>query len=353
MAPGHHGNDNPSVPAVGLLRSPDPIVIAHRGASGWIPEQTLEAFDKAIEHGADAIEFDVVPTRDGVLLARHENELSATTNVANLGAFASRQATREIDGAPITGWFAEDFDTAEIRALRARQRYDFRDHALDDQFPVPTLNDVLEWLLRRRHSLRREIGLFIEIKHPTYFAGVGFDVARTLDRTLAQYNLADSGSGVVLMSFETKVLRDLRSRTELPLVQLLDAPQSRPFDWEGSGISRTYGDMVKSGGLAEIAQYADGIGPWKRLIVPAQDSNSDGPAARGLHLAEPTSLISDAHEMGLFVCSWTFRDEPRFLAANYDGKPRREYEQFFRLGIDAVITDFPDTALAAKEGRSP
>jgi glycerophosphoryl diester phosphodiesterase len=338
---------------VGHFCSARRVVIAHRGASGRLPELTLEAFDLAIDQGADAIELDIVPTRDGVLLARHENQLSVTTDVADHAAFNSRQMTKVIAGGAITGWFAEDFLASEIGSLRARQRFGFRDHSPDDRFSVPTLDDVLEWLHRRRRSGRRELRLFIEIKHPTYFARNGLDVADLLSRTLADHGLLERGWGVVAMSFETGVLHDLRDRSELPLIQLLDAPQSRPFDRTEAGDSRTYADMITPRGLAEISQYAVGIGPWKRLIVPARDFDVDGAATGAVHLAEPTSLISDAHAAGLFICPWTFRDEPQFLAADYAGDPKREYEHFFRLGVDAVITDFPDTAVAGRTRMVP
>jgi glycerophosphoryl diester phosphodiesterase len=325
-----------------------PIVIAHRGASGQLPEQTLEAFDLAIEHGADAIELDVIPTRDAVLLARHENELSITTNVADQPSFVSRRTTRVVDGEPMTGCFAEDFTAEEIRTLRARQRFAFRDHSRDDKFMVPTLDEVLEWRKRRSETLGRRIGIFIEIKHPTYFKHNGFDIADILVAGLSRHHASKRDSGIALMSFETRVLRDLRERCELPLIQILDAPDLRPFDWTDSGDTRTYANLISPAGLAEIVTYADGIGPWKRLIVPTLSSDADGGNANLLRLAPPTSLIDDAHATGLFVCSWTFRDEPRFLAADYAGDAKREYKQFYSLGIDGVISDFPKTAHAGR-----
>ena len=336
------------VRSIGPFHSRTPIVIAHRGASGRMPEQTLEAFDLALDQGADAIELDVVPTRDRVLIARHENELSLTTDVADHGEFESRRLSRGIEGNTITGWFAEHFLAAEIRTLRARQRFPFRDHLLDDRFTIPTLDEVLEWLISRRKALGRPIGLFIEIKHPTHFVGIKIDVADLLLRMLASHNLLGADAGVVAMSFETRVLRGLRSRTDLPLVQLLDAGESQPFDWNHAGDERTYADMITPAGLAEIARYANGIGPWKRLIVPAESEDKEGGAGGISRLAGPTSLITDAHAAGLFVCSWTFRDEGQFLASNYAGDPKKEYEQFYQLGLDGVITDFPETAVAAR-----
>lgn len=327
---------------------PRPSIIAHRGASGRFPEQTLEAFDLVIAQGADAIELDIVPTRDGVLLARHESELSATTNIADLRAFSNRRTCRMIEGVALDGWFTDDFTANEIQSLRARQRFDFRDHSLDDRFAVPTLDDVLRW----RAALARTVQVFIEIKHPTHFESIGLPVFQMLIQALQRHDLLSLDSGAVLMSFETKVLRDLRSRTDLPLIQLLDVPDARPFDWIVANDSRTYADLLTPAGLAEIATYADGIGPWKRMIIPARTSDRDGATAHDLQLAPPTSLIADAHAAGLFVCAWTFRDEPRFLASDYAGDPRREYAQFIQLGLDGIITDFPATAVREAANRT-
>jgi glycerophosphoryl diester phosphodiesterase len=317
-----------------------PLIIAHRGASGLLPEQTLEAFGLAVAQGADAIEFDIVPTRDGVLIARHESELSATTNVADCDALVARRNTRSIDGRTATGWFAEDFGIDEIRMLRARQRFAFRDHCFDDRFNVPTLDDVLEW----RSHIRPSLPLFIEIKHPSYFAGIGLPIPELLLSTLGRHDALGPETGIALMSFETRVLQELRARTALPLIQLLDDANARPFDWTVANDSRTYAELLTPEGLAHVATYADGIGPWKRLIVPALTRDADGVARDALSLAAPTSLIRDAHAAGLFVCAWTFRDEPQFLAADYAGDPRREYEQFLQLGLDAFTTDFPGSA---------
>lgn len=332
------------LPRVSRLSRPAvrPLVIAHRGASGIVPEQTIEAFDLAVRLGADAIELDFVPTRDGVLLARHENELSATTNVADRPEFATRHATRIIEGGTTRGWFSDDFTADEIDCLRARQRLPFRDHSFDDRFPIPALDDVLRW----RSSFDPAPRIFVEIKHPTYFAGRGLAISPLLTQTLARHGLLDRDGGVVLMSFETQVLRDLRSTTDLPLIQLLDAPGAQPYDWTASGDSRTYADLLTAKGLAEIATYADGIGPWKRLIVPAAGPDADD-AAADVTLAAPSSLIDDAHAAGLFVCAWTFRDDPPFLARDYQGDAAREYAHFRPLALDAFITDFPATALTA------
>jgi glycerophosphoryl diester phosphodiesterase len=331
------------IPTVFKQTSSHPIIIAHRGACGILPEQTLEAFDLAIQQGANTIELDIVPTRDGILLARHENELSLTTNVSDEARLSARRTTRLIDAGAMTGWFTEDLTADEIQTLRARQRFEFRDHSHDHQFAIPTLDDVLRW--KDRQS--KKVGVFIEIKHPTYFTRIGLDPTSLLLRTLESHGLNERESGIVLMSFETRVLRELRDRTPVPLVQLLDAPQAQPFDWAESKDPRTYADLINPAGLKQISTYADGIGPWKRLIVPACESDTDGMVHDRPQLARPTSLIADAHAAGLFVCSWTFRDESRFLAADYADDPAREYRQFSQLKINGLITDYPATATAA------
>ena len=313
------------------------MVIAHRGASGQLPEQTLEAFQLAVDQGADAVEFDVVPTRDGVLLARHESELSATTNVAEHGEFASRRRTRTIDGTEVTGWFADEFSADEIRRLKARQRFAFRDASHDDHFSIPTLDDVLAW----RAELPRRIGLFIEIKHPTHYRWLGLLPAELLLPSLSRHGLLGPDSGVVLMSFETQVLRELRAAVDLPLIQLLDSPDSRPFDWTVSGQMRSYADLLTPTGLAEIATYANGIGPWKGLIIPSSAPDD------AEHVVVPSSLIADAHAAGLFTCAWTFRDEPQYLSSEHAGNAGYEYARFIELGLDGFITDFAATAVAA------
>jgi glycerophosphoryl diester phosphodiesterase len=200
---------------------------------------------------------------------------------------------------------------------------------------------VLAWRANRRNR----IPLFIEIKHPTHFRALGLPPADLLMQTLTRYGLLDRESGVVLMSFETQVLRELRQAVSLPLVQLLDAPDARSFDWTDFGRVPTFADLITPAGLAGIAAYADGIGPSKRLIVPVSDCG-------GIERIEPpSSLIADAHTAGLFVCAWTFRDEPQYLSADYAGNAGREYAQFLQLGLDAFITDFPATAVATLARR--
>jgi len=314
-----------------------PIVIAHRGASGLRPEHTLAAYELAIEMGADFIEPDLVATRDGVLIARHENEISETTDVAGRPELAERRIAKWIDGAEVTGWFTEDLTLAEIKALRAKERLPFRDQAWNGRFEVPTLGEILDLVRRKSEETGRTIGIYPETKHPTYFRSVGLPLEEPLVEALHASGYKGRSAPVYIQSFETGNLQALRRITDLPLIQLLDV-QGGPYDLAG----RTYQEMATPEGLAEIALYADGIGPSKRMIVPADPSN---------RLLEPTSLVKDAHRAGLEVHPWTFRSDERFLSPDYQGIPELEYEHFFALGIDGLFTDFPDTAVQARSGR--
>jgi glycerophosphoryl diester phosphodiesterase len=291
-----------------------PIVIAHRGASGYRPEHTLTAYELAIDLGADFIEPDLVPTQDGVLIARHENEISETTDVAQRPEFASRRTTRRIDGREVTGWFTEDFTLAEIKTLRAKERLSFRNQDFNGRFEVPTFEEVLAL------AQRRGVGIYPETKHPTYFRSIGLPLEEPLLALLEAAGFRDRNAPVYVQSFESGNLKELRRRSDLPLIQLLEERQA--FD------------------LGEIATYADGIGPDKRLIVAADDAG---------RLRAPTSLVDDAHRRGLVVHPWTFRSDRQFLAAEYQGEPRNEYDQFFSLGVDGVFSDYADTAVQARE----
>ncbi len=318
-----------------------PIVIAHRGASGYRPEHTLASYELAIGMGADFIEPDLVATKDGVLIARHENEISETTDVAGRQEFAARRAVKEIDGHEVAGWFTEDFTLAEIKTLRARERLPFRDQAFNDRFEVPTFAEVLELARRKSDETGRTIGVYPETKHPSYFRSLGIPLEEPLLSALADEGYRGRTAAVYIQSFEVGNLRELRKLTDLPLIQLLEA-EGQPWDFTVAGDSRTYRDLATPAGLAEIATYADGIGPNKRMIVPA------GPGGR---LLPPTSLVEDAHRAGLLVHPWTFRSDGSFLAAEYEGDPEREYGQFFSIGVDGLFSDFSDTAVRARERR--
>jgi glycerophosphoryl diester phosphodiesterase len=325
-----------------------PLVIGHRGASGYRPEHTLASYRLAIGMGADFIEPDLVSTKDGVLVARHENEISGTTDVAAHPEFADRRATKTIDGVALTGWFTEDFTLAELRTLRAKERIpDLRpdNTVFDGLYQVPTFQEVIDL------AQRAGVGIYPETKHPTYFDSIGLSLEEPLLATLRANGYAGSRAKVFIQSFETANLKELNRRTRLPLVQLL-SDVGAPYDLVAAGDPRTYADLSTPEGLAEIATYADGIGPSKNQIVPRDAAGN---------LLEPTSLVDDAHQAGLLVHPYTFRNENNFLPADFrQGNPASpiylratgdapaEYRLFFRLGVDGVFSDNPDTAVASR-----
>jgi glycerophosphoryl diester phosphodiesterase len=296
------------------------FVIAHRGASGYRPEHTLEAYRLAITMGADAIEPDLVITRDGVLIARHENEIGDTTDVAE--RFPSRRTTKTIDGEPVTGWFAEDFTLAEIRTLRARERLSFRSHEYDGRFGVPTFDEVLDLAASAARETGRSIAVYPETKHPTYFRRLGLPLEDALLDRLNARGFVNRDAPVLIQSFERPSLEYLRPRTRVRLVQLTSSAAD-----------------VTPDRLAAIARYADGLGAEKTLIVP------EGPDRR---VRPATSIVRDAHAAGLFVHVWTMRNEAPFLSPSYNGDPASEVRQFITLGVDGVFTDFPDVAVRAR-----
>ncbi|AQV92874.1 glycerophosphodiester phosphodiesterase [Cupriavidus necator] len=326
-----------------------PLVIAHRGASALRPEHTLAAYAKAIEDGADAIEPDLVMTRDGVLVARHENDITGTTNVAELPQFAERKRTKVIDGERLTGWFTEDFTLAELKTLRARERIPRLRPAnarLNDQFEVPTFDEIVR--LAEQAALRtgKPIGIYPELKHPSYFRGIGLPLEDKLAAAVrAQPYLRTAP--VFIQCFESGSLRALRRTlgSNLPnvkLVQLIGNPRKGPADWKLAGDGRTFGDMLSATGLREVAAYADGIGPEKSSVVPRD--------AQGA-LAAPTAVVHQAHAAGLFVHPYTFRPENSFLpkalqtggdeATRSPSGMEREVQAFVAAGIDGFFTDDP------------
>jgi glycerophosphoryl diester phosphodiesterase len=336
------------LPATALA---EPLVIGHRGASGYRPEHTLAAYTLAARMGADYIEPDLVATKDGVLVARHENEISATTDVASRPEFADRRTTKQIDALTLTGWFTEDFTLAELKTLRAKERIpDIRQRntIYDGRYEVPTFQEVIDLTRRLSKRLGRRIGIYPETKHPTYFRSIGLPLEPALVTALSRNRLNRRGARVFVQSFETANLKALDPQLRVPLVQLLDAPELRPPDIAAAGGTTTYGELATPDGLADIAEYAAGVGPSKTYIVPR---NADGSSAA------PTTFVDDAHDAGLQVHPYTFRNENSFLPlelrssadpAAY-GNAFAEYEQFFGLGVDGVFSDNPDTALAARD----
>lgn len=333
-----------------------PAVVGHRGASGHRPEHTLEAYRTAIRQGADDIELDLVTTRDGVLVARHESELSATTDVADRPGLAHLRTTRVVDGVERTGWFVEDFTVAELETLATRERMPGtrpRNTAYDGAEGIPTFTEVLAMVGAESVRRGRGVGVMVELKHAAHFDSLGLPLDRPLLADLARHGLDHPWARVTIMSFETTVLRRLATSTRLPIVQLLDLPTLRPADLAAAGDPRTYGDLATPAGLDRIDEYADGIGPHKSLVLPRDGRDRMGP---------PTSLVRDAHRRGLTVHVWTLRAENRFLPADLrsgngpdaPGDLAGEARALLDAGVDGLITDHPDVALAALRGaRAP
>ena len=308
-----------------------PIVIAHRGASGYRPEHTLAAYELAIHQGADFIEPDLVITKDGVLVARHEHRLDETTDVAQ--RFPALRTVKRFGNDSATGWFVEDLTLAQVRQLRARERLASRSHAYDGQFGIPTLDEVLALTARLSRETGRRIGVYPETKSPSYFRSIGLPLEEKLVDALRRQWPDLAAAPVFVQSFEVENLKRLKSLAPLRLIQLLGA-QGAPPDLGGT----TYAAMASPGGLREIARYAHGVGVDKRLVIPAAPDGT---------LLAATSLVTDAHAAGLLVHVWTFRSDTPFLAARYGGDPGAEYRQFLTLGINGVFSDFPDHAVAA------
>jgi glycerophosphoryl diester phosphodiesterase len=326
------------------------LVIGHRGASGYRPEHTLASYELAARMGADFLEPDVVSTADGVLVTRHENEISGTTDVADHPEFAGRRTTKTVDGVELTGWFTEDFTLAELRTLRAVERIpELREEnsLYDGLYPVPTLDEVLELREQLSRELDREIGVYVETKHPTYFDGIGRSLEEPLLADLDDAGLTGRGDPVFVQSFETTNLRELHEEDDdVRLVQLL-AATGAPVDLVVAGDPRTYADLSGAAGLAGIAGYADGVGPEKGQVIPV---TADGT------LGEPTSLVADAHTAGLLVHPYTLRNENSFLppalregeAPDEYGRALAEQLAFWRAGVDGIFTDNADTGVESR-----
>jgi glycerophosphoryl diester phosphodiesterase len=311
-----------------------PLIIGHRGACGYRPEHTLASYQLAIDMGADYIEPDLVMTKDGILMARHENEISGTTDVAL--KFPDRKKTKKVDGNEITGWFIEDFTLKEMKTLKAKERLEFRDHSYDGKFEVATFEEILTLL---KHQ-KRSVGIYPETKHPSYFYSIGLPLENAVIKTLEKYGMNKKNSPAFLQSFELSSLKILKKISPLPLIYLIDDPELVPGDHQIHGDKRTYLDMLKPENLKEISETAYGIGPYKRYIIP-EDKNGN--------LLPPTNLIQDAHAAGLKIHPYTFRKESKYLNKAYQGDPQKEYLQFFELGVDAVFSDFSDIAVSARK----
>lgn len=350
-----------------------PLVIGHRGAAGYLPDHTLEGYALAIAMGADYVEPDLVATKDGHLIARHEPNLIATTNVASLPQFASRKRTAIVDGAAEVGFFASDFTLAEIKTLRAIQPLADRNAAFNGRFEIPTLEEVIQLVKRKSAEEGRRIGIYPETKHPTYHQQLGLALEDRLLRVMERAGWNHRHAPVIVQSFETANLKYLRSKSSLRLVQLVDAddvnadgslafnkPYDKPYDWVVSGRAGLFKDLLTPAGLAEVRTYADGVGPWKLYLLSSAckvvaagggcaDTNGDGAIdERDRKLLPASDIVANAHKLGLMVHPYTFRNEQKRLASDHQGNPLNEYLAFYELGVDGVFSDFADTAVAAR-----
>jgi len=339
-----------------------PIVIGHRGASGYLPEHTLQGYALAISQGANVIEPDLVLTKDGVLIARHEPMIGATTDVeAKFGA--GRMTTKMVDGVSTTDYFASDFTLAEIKTLRAKQTRG-RDPSFDGLYEIPTLAEVIALAQAKSAELGRTVGIYPEVKHSTFHDSL-FGSHVFEDKLVTQLHAAygnSMGAPVFIQSFEVSNLQYLNTQTDMKLVQLVDAndvnpdgsmslvdPYRQPYDILAAGGSTTFADLVTPTGLAQIKTYADGVGPWKPYLVTTVDDGVDRTGDGSLTINDrrvdgSTGVIESAHANGLFIHTWTFRND----ASGYGfADPQAEMEYYFRLGVDGLFTDFPDTGVAA------
>ena len=330
-----------------------PTIYGHRGASGYRPEHTLASYRLAARMGADYVEPDLVPTKDGVLVARHESAIGGTTDVASHPEFTARRTTKVIDGATFANeWFTEDFTLAELKTLRAKERLPDvrqRNTIYDGRYTIPTFQEVIDVRDALSRELHRKVGLIPELKHSTYFRSLGLGLEEPFIATLRRNGIANRGGKVSVQSFEVANLKSLNRRLPgVPIVQLYGAKAGKPGDVLAAGGTTTYAQMATPAGLREVARYADVASPSKDYIVPRD--------AAGNSLA-PTTFVGDAHAAGLDVVAYTFRNENTFLplelrsSANpiEHGDAIAEYEQFFALGVDGVFSDNPDTAKAARD----
>ncbi|MYZ50792.1 glycerophosphodiester phosphodiesterase [Malikia spinosa] len=349
-------------PAFQTLSGEAPLVIGHRGASGERPEHTLASYQLAIEQGADFIEPDLVLTQDGVMIARHEPMLGGTTDVA--AKFPARKTKKMVDGVETEDWFASDFTLAEIKTLRAIQARSGRSKAYDGQFQIPTLDEVIALAKEQSSKTGRTIGIYPEVKHSTFHAAL-FGANKFEDKLVSTLHAAYGNTAkapVFIQSFEVSNLQYLNSKTDIKLVQLIDAddvkddgsmslvaPYHKPYDFVVKGDSRSFGDLVKPAGLDFIKTYADAVGPWKPYLVKTVNDGVERSGDSSLSLNDrrvdgSTGVIENAHARGLLVHTWTFRND----ASGYGFKdPKAEMEYYMKLGVDGVFTDFPATGVAA------
>lgn len=335
-----------------------PIIIAHRGAQSVYPEHTIEGFERAVKDGADFIEPDLVMTKDGHLVVRHEPILSGTTNVSEIEEFASMKTTRNLDGKQITDWFVNDFTLKQLKKLKARQTWKNRTHEYDDLFHIPTFEEVIQVALKGTKETGKVIGIYPEIKHPYYFNQYDLDITTKVLEVLKKYNLDTKESPVYIQCFEVSTLQEINKKSTVKLIQLIscqdvaddgsllfEVPKNEfisnvaPYDWYKKGDKRTYEYFTTEKGMSFVATYAEGIGPWKPFIISYKGADKE--------LLSPTNFVKIAHDNGVKVHPYTFRNEDEKWSK---GTPEKEYHLFFDAGVDGVFSDY--TAEAVKALRS-
>ncbi|MGB2128838.1 MAG: glycerophosphodiester phosphodiesterase [Flavicella sp.] len=353
-----------------------PLIIAHRGASGYLPEHTLAAYEKAIDMGADYIEPDLVMTKDSVLIVRHEPMLSGTTNVSELPKFNFKKNTKNIDGKQVEDWFVSDFTFSEIKELKAKQAFPDRNQEFNNRYPISSFDEVIVLVKRKSNEIGRKIGIYPETKHPSFHKSYDLPLTDVLLTTLEREGWNHEKSSVYIQSFEVSNLQYIRSKSSVKTVQLIscydvdihgnlvfETPEGafisdgKPYDWYLEGKTKTYQYFTTTDGLDFLKTYATGIGVWKPFVLPfrAEDKDKDGMADdlngdekidnRDKIALPPTSLIKNAHDKKLEVHAYTFRNESKRLLKSYKNDPKLEYKHFYSLGLDAIFTDFTDTAV--------
>lgn len=339
---GGHGSTRPALPV--------PTIVGHRGTAGYRPEHTLGSYQLALEMGAHVIEQDLVPTKDGHLVCRHEPDISATSDVADHPEFAARRTTKTIDGVSTTGWFTEDFTLAEIKTLRAKERIPAnrqRNTLYDGHWQIPTYEEVLRWADDEGRRRGRPVWLYTETKHPTYFRSIGLGLEERFAKLLRRYGRDHKDAPIFLQSFEPSSMQRMAQLVSARRVVLLDAANTTPWDFKVAGDPRTVADLVKPAGLKWMASFAQGIGPTLDLIIPKDTSGK---------LTKPTTLVRDAHAQGLILHPYTMRNENTFLPADFRrgtdpnayGDAFGAFRTYFETGIDGIFTDNADTGLLAR-----
>ncbi|PRP87011.1 glycerophosphoryl diester phosphodiesterase [Planoprotostelium fungivorum] len=311
-----------------------PVIVAHRGASGYRPEESLSAWDLAAQQDADYLEVDIVSSKDGKLFCMHSNEMSITTDIAMRPEFSQRRTTKMVDGIQETGWFTEDFSSVEISTLRLKESLAFRPQLYNGIFHVPTLQDYLRIVRAKETDLKRKFGLYIETKSPEHFRALNLSMEEKLVSTLNEFGFNQTDGSVLIQSFETYNLLRLKNMTNIPLIQLI---------WRRDGIQadtgRPYSDLLTTEALSDISKYAIGIGPLKTLVIPFSSADDPTPA---------TTLVRDAHAVGLKVHCYTFRNETNYYDTLRFTSMNQEIDAFLAVGVDGIFTDFPDLGVSAK-----